>query len=160
SAALIPFLGHDDANRALMGSNMQRQAVPLLVPEPPLVGTGLEGAVGRQSAFSLRAEADGVVTYLDAETVRIDDRTYRLDKFQPTSAGTCQNQRPAVQIGDRVRAGDVIADGAATAGGGLALGRNLLVAFMSWEGHNFEDAIVLSERLVREDVFTSLHVEE
>jgi DNA-directed RNA polymerase subunit beta len=158
SAALIPFLEHDDANRALMGSNMQRQAVPLLRPEAPVVATGLEREAARQSSLVVRAEAAGVVTHVDARCVVVD-RVYPLRKFAAAS-GVCLNQRPAVTVGQRVKAGDVIADGPATSGGELALGRNVLVAFMTWQGYNYEDAIVLSERLVRDDVFTSLHVEE
>jgi len=160
SAGLIPFLEHDDANRALMGSNMQRQAVPLLVPEAPLVATGLEKSVARNSGMVVRAERDGVVTYVDALRIRVDEREYSLRKFVGLNEHTCQNQRPIVQVGDKVKKGQVIADGAATVQGELALGRNVLVAFMSWEGYNFEDAIIISERLVENDTYTSIHIED
>ncbi len=160
STALIPFLEHDDANRALMGSNMQRQAVPLLVPEAPLVGTGLEGEAARQSALVVRALEAGIVTAIDARRVVVGEREYRLRKFQPSAAGTCIIQKPLVRPGQSVAKDQVIADGPATQGGELALGRNVIVAFMTWEGYNFEDAILISERLVREDVFTSIHIEE
>jgi DNA-directed RNA polymerase subunit beta len=160
SAGLIPFLEHDDANRALMGSNMQRQAVPLLVTEPPLVATGMEVAVARNSGMVVRAERDGTVTYVDATRIRIDEREYLLRKFVGLNEHTCQNQKPLVKIGDKVKAGQVIADGAATCNGELALGRNVLVAFMSWEGYNFEDAIIISERLVENDTYTSIHIED
>ncbi len=162
SAALIPFVEHDDANRALMGSNMQRQAVPLLITEPPLVGTGLERTVAENSGMVIRARRSGVVEYVDATTIRIkgDPEPYRLRKFQGLNERTCLNQRPLVKVGDKVRTGQVIADGAGTHQGELALGRNLLVAFMSWEGYNYEDAIIVSERLVKDDVFTSIHIEE
>jgi len=160
SASLIPFLEHNDANRALMGSNMQRQAVPLLQTEPPLVGTGMERIVAQNSSMVLKAEADGVVEAVDAERIVVSGREYRLRKFVGLNEHTCLNQRPIVAPGDRVRAGQVIADGAATHGGELALGRNLLVAFMSWHGFNFEDAIVISERVVAEGKYTSIHIEE
>jgi DNA-directed RNA polymerase subunit beta len=160
STALIPFLEHDDANRALMGANMQRQAVPLLMPEAPLVGTGLEGEAARQSALVVRATTAGVVSHVDAERVVVAGHGHTLRKFQTSTAGTCLNQKPIVRPGQAVRAGQVIADGPATQGGELALGRNVVVAFMTWEGCNFEDAIVLSERLVREETFTSIHIEE
>jgi DNA-directed RNA polymerase subunit beta len=159
SAGLIPFLEHDDANRALMGSNMQRQAVPLLVPEAPLVSTGLECAVARNSGMVLRADRDGVVTYVDSLRIRVDEREYTLRKFVGLNEHTCQNQRPLVKVGDKVTKGQVLADGAATVHGELALGRNVLVAFMSWEGYNFEDAIIISERLVENDTYTSIHIE-
>ena len=160
STGLIPFLEHDDANRALMGSNMQRQAVPLLVTEAPLVATGLEAEAARQSALVVRAEVDGVVTRVDARRIAVGDRVHALRKFQVSTAGTCLNQKPIVAVGQQVRTGQVIADGPATREGELALGRNVLVAFMTWEGYNFEDAIVLSERLIHEDTFTSIHIEE
>jgi DNA-directed RNA polymerase subunit beta len=160
SAALIPFLEHDDANRALMGSNMQRQAVPLLVTEPPLVATGLEVAVATNSGMVVRAERDGVVTYVDAERIKVDEREYVLRKFVGLNEHTCLNQKPIVRVGQKVKRGQVIADGAATSQGELALGRNVLVAFMSWDGYNFEDAIIISEKLVREDTYTSIHIEE
>ena len=177
AAALIPFLEHDDANRALMGSNMQRQAVPLLKPETPLVGTGIEGKVAKdsravilaqQSGEVIRVTADEIVVREDSveeeqdlpllETTR--DRVYRLTKFARSNADTCLNQRPLVWVGDRVAPGDVLADGPATDWGELALGANVLVAFMPWEGFNFEDAIVVSERLCRRDIFTSVHIEQ
>ena len=160
SAGLIPFLEHDDANRALMGSNMQRQAVPLLITEPPLVSTGLEKDVANNSGMVLKAERAGTVTYVDAERIRIDDREYVLRKFVGLNERTCQNQRPIVKLGQRVKKGQIIADGAATHHGELALGRNVLVAFMSWDGYNFEDAIIISERLVKNDTYTSIHIEE
>jgi DNA-directed RNA polymerase subunit beta len=160
SAGLIPFLEHDDANRALMGSNMQRQAVPLLITEPPLVSTGLESPVASNSGMVLRAERDGSVTYVDAERIRIDEREYVLRKFVGLNEHTCQNQRPIIKIGQKVKKGQVIADGAATKHGELSLGRNVLVAFMSWEGYNFEDAIIISERLVENDTYTSIHIED
>jgi DNA-directed RNA polymerase subunit beta len=160
SAGLIPFLEHDDANRALMGSNMQRQAVPLLITEPPLVSTGLEKAVATNSGMVVRAERDGHVTYVDAERIRVDEREYVLRKFVGLNEHTCQNQKPIVKLGQKVKKGDVLADGAATKQGELSLGRNVLVAFMSWEGYNFEDAIIISERLVENDTYTSLHIED
>ncbi len=160
SAGLIPFLEHDDANRALMGSNMQRQAVPLLVTEPPLVATGLEKAVAQNSGMVVRAEKAGTVTYVDSTRIRIDEQEYVLRKFVGLNEHTCQNQKPIVKIGQKVKAGQIIADGAATRNGELALGRNILVAFMSWEGYNFEDAIIISERLVENDTYTSIHIED
>jgi len=165
SAALIPFLEHDDANRALMGANMQRQAVPLLRAEAPLIGTGIEGKSARDAGDVVTAREAGVVVEVAADHVvlrtdsdRID--RYYLTKFERSNQGSCMNQRPVVTEGDRVEAGDVLADGPSTDHGELALGSNLLVAFMAWEGFNFEDAIILSERLVREDVLTSIHIEE
>lgn len=160
AAGLIPFLEHDDANRALMGSNMQRQAVPLITTEAPLVATGLEEKVARDSRVIVVSNRDGVVTQVDAKSITIDDEAYPLRKFSRTNAGTCNNQRPVVTLGQRVKSGQVIADGAATSGGELALGKNVKVAFMPWRGYNFEDAIVISERLVTEDAFTSLHIEK
>ncbi len=160
SAALIPFLEHDDANRALMGSNMQRQAVPLLVTEPPVVGTGLETEVGRHSGMLVRAGHKGTVTYVDANRIEIGPETHQLRKFVGLNERTCQNQKPIVRPGDKVEKGQVVADGAATFQGELALGRNVLVAFMSWEGYNFEDAIIISEELVKNDTYTSIHIEE
>ncbi|HKX46068.1 MAG TPA: DNA-directed RNA polymerase subunit beta [Planctomycetota bacterium] len=160
SASLIPFLEHDDANRALMGSNMQRQAVPLLSTEPPLVGTGMESVVARNTEMMLRAKKAGEVTYVDSQVIIVDDEEYRLTKFRGLNERTCQNHRPRVVEGERVEAGQLLADGAATDHGELALGRNLLVAFMTWDGFNYEDAILVSERLVRDDVFTSIHIEE
>lgn len=165
STALIPFLEHDDANRALMGSNMQRQAVPLLRSDAPIVGTGMEYMAARDSGQVIVARRDGVVTSSTADqiTVREDDgfeREYRLRKFMRSNQDTCINQRPNVLRGDRVRAGMVIADSSSTDRGELALGQNVLVAYMPWEGGNFEDAILVSERLVREDIFTSIHIEK
>jgi DNA-directed RNA polymerase subunit beta len=160
SAGLIPFLEHDDANRALMGSNMQRQAVPLLVTEPPLVATGLEKDVASNSGMVIRAEKSGTVTYVDAERIRVDEREYVLRKFVGLNERTCLNQKPIVKLGQKVKKGQVIADGAATHNGELALGRNVLVAFMAWDGYNFEDAIIISEKLVKEDTYTSIHIEE
>jgi len=175
AASLIPFLEHDDANRALMGSNMQRQAVPLMRPEAPVVGTGLEGQVVRDSRVLINAQHDGVVEYVDANEIRVrsilseDEKllsfsdeieVYNLIKFQKTNQSTCINLKPIVRKGEKVRAGQVLCEGYATKDGELALGRNLKVAFMPWKGNNFEDAIVISERVVREDIFTSLHVDE
>ena len=171
AAALIPFLENDDANRALMGSNMQRQAVPLLRAEAPIVGTGLEGVVARDSGAAIAARRAGVVDQVDATriVVRATEETshsasgvdiYRLLKFQRSNQSTCITQRPLVKKGDVVKAGDIIADGPSTHIGELALGRNVLVAFMPWNGYNFEDSILISERIVSEDVFTSIHIEE
>ncbi|MDP6424109.1 MAG: DNA-directed RNA polymerase subunit beta [Planctomycetota bacterium] len=160
SASLIPFLEHDDANRALMGSNMQRQAVPLMVPELPLVGTGMEEVVARSSGMVLRAKKEGVVRAADASRILVGDEVYELRKFRCLNEKTCLNQRPVVKEGDKVEKGQVIADGPSTTDGALALGKNLLVAFMTWDGYNFEDAILLSERLVKDDVYTSIHIEE
>jgi DNA-directed RNA polymerase subunit beta len=165
SAALIPFLEHDDANRALMGANMQRQAVPLLRAESPYVGTGIEAKAARDAGDVVVARRSGVVVEVAADHVvlRTDEDEidrYYLTKFQRSNQGSCINQRPLVTEGDRVEAGEAIADGPSTHAGELALGRNLLVGFMSWEGYNFEDAIILSERLVREDVLTSIHIEQ
>ncbi|HEX3151590.1 MAG TPA: DNA-directed RNA polymerase subunit beta [Gemmataceae bacterium] len=160
SAGLIPFLEHDDANRALMGSNMQRQAVPLLVTEPALVCTGMEAEVAKHSGMVIRAKRAGTVTYVDSTRIRIDEDDYVLRKFVGLNERTCQNHKPLIRPGDKVKAGQIIADGAATHKGELSLGRNVLVAFMSWEGYNFEDAIIISERLVKNDTYTSLHIEE
>jgi DNA-directed RNA polymerase subunit beta len=160
SAALIPFLEHDDANRALMGSNMQRQAVPLLKTQPPLVGTGMEVDVARYSGMVVTAKADGTVTEVDGHHVMINDEVYPLRKFQGLNERTCLNQKPIVKLGEKVKKGQIVADGAATKTGELALGRNVLVAFMSWDGYNFEDAILVSERLVKEDAYTSIHLDE
>lgn len=160
SAGLIPFLEHDDANRALMGSNMQRQAVPLLIAERPVVGTGMEDFVAQNSGMLLRAERAGTVTYVDATMIEIDGWKYPLRKFTRLNERTCLNQKPLVAVGDKVKAGQTLCDSAATRGGSLALGRNVMVAFMSWGGYNFEDAIILSERLVKEDVYTSIHLDE
>jgi len=187
ATSLIPFLEHDDANRALMGSNMQRQAVPLLRPERPLVGTGLEAQAARDSGMVVVSRTPGVVTYVDAERIRVrptappdapfalegnsgshwevqagqpDEIEYQLQKYQRSNQDTCLNQRPIVFEGDEVEAGQVMADGSATEGGELALGQNILVAYMPWEGYNYEDAILISERLVQDDVYTSIHIEK
>jgi len=160
AAALIPFLEHDDANRALMGSNMQRQAVPLMGTAMPLVRTGIERRVAVDSGACVIAKEDGAVGYADAQRVVIGRHTYELKKFQRSNANTCLNQQVIVEQGDKVKAGEVIADGPATSQGELALGRDLLVAFMPWRGYNFEDAILISESLVRGDTFTSIHIEE
>jgi DNA-directed RNA polymerase subunit beta len=171
AAALIPFLENDDANRALMGSNMQRQAVPLVRAEAPFVGTGMEGVVARDSGAAIAARRTGVIDQIDATRIVIratDDLDptksgvdiYRLMKYQRSNQSTCINQRPLVKVGDAVRKGDIIADGPSTDLGELALGRNVLVAFMPWNGYNFEDSILLSERIVKDDVFTSIHIEE
>ena len=161
SAGLIPFLEHDDANRALMGSNMQRQAVPLLITEPPIVATGMERDVAANSGLLVRAARKGTVTYVDAETIEINNsEVHKLRKYVGLNERTCQNQKPIVQLGQKVEKGEVIADGAATFKGELALGRNVLVGFMAWDGFNFEDAIIISEELVEADVYTSIHIEE
>jgi DNA-directed RNA polymerase subunit beta len=160
SAGLIPFLEHDDANRALMGSNMQRQAVPLLITEPPVVATGLEVEAARNSSMIIRARRGGTITYVDARRIEIGPDVYNLRKFVGLNERTCQNQKPIVSLGQKVETGEVIADGAATFKGELALGRNVLAAFMAWEGFNFEDAIIISEELVQNDVYTSIHIEE
>ncbi len=175
SASLIPFLEHDDANRALMGSNMMRQAVPLLRPQAPIVGTGLERQVATDSRVLINAEGAGKVIYVDAQRITIkydmsederlvsfdsDEKTYELVKFRKTNQGTCINLKPIVSIGDRVEKGQVLCQGYATENGELALGRNMKVAFMPWKGYNFEDAIVISEKVVRNDVFTSIHIDE
>ncbi|MGB1169786.1 MAG: DNA-directed RNA polymerase subunit beta [Flavobacteriaceae bacterium] len=175
SASLIPFLEHDDANRALMGSNMMRQAVPLLRPESPIVGTGLERRVATDSRILINAEGAGVVEYVDANKITIkydrteqeklvsfdsDEKSYDLIKFRKTNQGTCINLKPIVSSGDRVEKGQVLCEGYATQKGELALGRNMKVAFMPWKGYNFEDAIVISEKVVREDIFTSIHIDE
>ncbi len=160
AAGLIPFLEHDDANRALMGSNMQRQAVPLLMTEAPLVGTGMEGRTARDSGAMTLAKEAGKVTSLQADEIVVSGQHYPLRKFRRSNASTCINQRPIVKLGEKVKAGQVIADGAATKNGELALGRNVLVAFMPWRGYNFEDAILISEKLVYDDVYTSVHIEE
>jgi len=160
SASLIPFLEHDDANRALMGSNMQRQAVPLIRTERAIVVTGMEAAVAENAAMVVRAQRAGTVTAVDSQQITVGGRDYGLKKFVGLSEGTCLNQKPIVKVGDRVKSGEVIADGAATCKGELALGRNVLVAFMPWDGYNFEDAILISETLVKEDAYTSVHIVE
>ncbi len=159
SASLIPFLEHDDANRALMGSNMQRQAVPLLFPEIPLVGTGIEEAVARDSGVMLISKEAGKVSEVDAASVKIGNFNYKLKKFQRSNADTCINQRSLVKKGDEIKKNAIIADGMATQRGELALGTNLLVAFLPWRGYNFEDAIIINEKLVKEDILTSVHIE-
>ncbi|MEO1584814.1 MAG: DNA-directed RNA polymerase subunit beta [Planctomycetota bacterium] len=160
SAALIPFLEHDDANRALMGSNMQRQAVPLIKVDPPVVATGLETAIGSNSGMVVKAKRGGEVTYADSERIIINNRDeYEFRKFVGLNERTCQNQKPIVAVGDTVEAGQIIADGASTKQGELAIGKNALVAFNTFDGYNFEDAIVINERLVKEDVFTSIHID-
>jgi DNA-directed RNA polymerase subunit beta len=175
SASLIPFLEHDDANRALMGSNMQRQAVPLIIPEAPIVGTGLEGKAARDARIQIHADGNGVVEFVDANEIHVrydrndldrlvsfsdDLQIYKLTKFIKTNQATCINLRPAVKKGQKVKKGDFLTEGYATKDGELALGRNLQVAFMPWKGYNFEDAIVISEKVVREDLFTSVHIDE
>lgn len=175
SASLIPFLEHDDANRALMGSNMQRQAVPLIRPENPIVGTGLEGKAARDARVQILSEGDGVVEYVDGSEIHVrydrteadrlvsfedDLKVYRLTKFIKTNQETCINHKPAVKKGQRMKKGDFLTEGYAVQGGELALGRNLKVAFMPWKGYNFEDAIVISERVAKEDLFTSIHISE
>ncbi|HWA99918.1 MAG TPA: DNA-directed RNA polymerase subunit beta, partial [Pirellulales bacterium] len=160
SAGLIPFLEHDDANRALMGSNMQRQAVPLLVTEPPVVATGMERSVAQNSGMLVRARKKGTVTYVDAERIEVGDDVYPLRKYVGLNERTCQNQKPIIEVGQKVEKGQVLADGAATYKGELALGRNVLVGFMAWDGFNFEDAIIISEELVQNDTYTSIHIEE
>jgi len=161
SASLIPFLEHDDANRALMGSNMQRQAVPLLKTEPPLVATGMEKTVGRNSSMVIRAENSGVVTAVDATRIVIDHTDdYKLYKFSGLNERTCLNQKPVVSLGQKVKSGQIIADGGGTAAGELALGKNVLVGFVSFDGFNFEDAIIVSDKLCKDDSFTSIHIDE
>ncbi|MFM7366957.1 MAG: DNA-directed RNA polymerase subunit beta, partial [Sphaerospermopsis kisseleviana] len=187
ATSMIPFLEHDDANRALMGSNMQRQAVPLLKPERPLVGTGLEAQAARDSGMVIVSRTDGDVVYADANEIRVRVREktgdrlqvtgdseetssspvskpqeikYVLSKYQRSNQDTCLNQKPLVRIGEKVVAGQVLADGSSTEGGELALGQNIVVAYMPWEGYNYEDAILISERLVQDDVYTSIHIEK
>ncbi|MFA5314412.1 MAG: DNA-directed RNA polymerase subunit beta [Candidatus Omnitrophota bacterium] len=160
AASLIPFLEHDDANRALMGSNMQRQAVPLMITERPLVGTDMEQKAAIDSGAVVIAEEDGVVKAVDANAVTVNGKVYELRKFKRSNANTCVNQKPIVKLGQKVRQGEVIADGIGTKDGELALGKNLLAAFMPWRGFNFEDAILVSEKLVKEDAYTSIHIEE
>ncbi|MCH2598017.1 MAG: DNA-directed RNA polymerase subunit beta [Pirellulales bacterium] len=160
SANLIPFLEHDDANRALMGSNMQRQAVPLLEAEPPIVGTGMERHIAQNSSMVVRAQNSGRINQVDATQITVGNTVHKLKKYVGLNERTCNNQKPIVALGDKVEAGQVIADGAATRKGELALGRNVLVGFMSYEGYNFEDAIIISEELVANDVYTSIHIEE
>ena len=160
SASLIPFLEHDDANRALMGSNMQRQAVPLIIPDPPIVATGMEQIVGGFSGMLVKAKNAGTVTFVDSQRILIDNADeYILKTFRRLNEKTCQSQKPIVKIGEKVKAGQIIADGASTVNGELAIGKNVLVAFNTFDGYNFEDAIVISERLVKDDVFTSIHID-
>jgi len=165
ATSLIPFVEHDDANRALMGSNMQRQAVPLLYPESPLIGTGLEAQAARDSGMVVVSLEDGVVTYISADRICVTSKegkeiAYNLQKYQRSNQDTCINQRPYVWLGEEVVTGQVIADGAATEGGELALGQNILIAYVPWEGYNYEDAFLVSERLVYNDVYTSVHIEK
>ncbi|MFK0734931.1 MAG: DNA-directed RNA polymerase subunit beta [Gloeotrichia echinulata HAB0833] len=166
ATSMIPFLEHDDANRALMGSNMQRQAVPLLKPERPLVGTGLEAQGARDSGMVIVSRTDGDVTYVDATEIRVRPKLstgelrYTVSKYQRSNQDTCLNQKPLVRMGERVVAGQVLADGSSTEGGELALGQNIVVAYMPWEGYNYEDAILISERLVQDDIYTSIHIEK
>ncbi|PIE97839.1 MAG: DNA-directed RNA polymerase subunit beta [Treponema sp.] len=164
SASLIPFLEHDDANRALMGSNMQRQGVPLLFPEPPIVGTGMEGKCAYDSGVLVKSKTSGKVKYVSSEKVIIEDidgeKEYDLLKYQRTNQDTCYHQRPIVKVGQKIKAGEVISDGPATYKGELALGRNILVGFVPWNGYNYEDAVLISRRVVKEDMFTSIHIKE
>ena len=165
AAAMIPFLEHDDVKRSLMGSNMQRQAVPLLIPESPIVGTGMEYKAARDSETTVTAKNEGIVEKVTADEVQVRNKKneidhYRLRKFKRTNGGTCINQRPVVQKGEVVKAGDILADGPATKNGEMALGRNVIIAFSTWEGYNYEDAVLINERLVKEDVYTSIHIEE
>ena len=163
AASLIPFLENDDTSRALMGSNMQRQAVPLIKTEAPIIATGIEHRIAYDSGVCILSEIDGTVTYVDGEKVVItnDDggrKEYYMRKFERSNQGTCINQRPIVSLGQKVNKGEIIADGPATSQGELALGKNILIGFMSWEGYNYEDAILISEDLVKDDVFTSVHI--
>ena len=165
AAAMIPFLEHDDVKRSLMGSNMQRQAVPLLIPESPIVGTGMEYKAARDSEITVTAKNDGIIEKVTADEVQVRNKKnevehYKLRKFKRTNGGTCINQRPVVQKGEMVKAGDILADGPATKNGEMALGRNVIISFSTWEGYNYEDAVLISERLVKEDVYTSIHIEE
>ena len=165
AAAMIPFLEHDDANRALMGTNMQRQAVPLMITDSPIVGTGIEYKAAKDSGIMILAQNDGTVKKVTGDEITVENTkgqidTYKLRKFKRTNGATCINQRPIVVKGEKIKAGDVIADGPATQNGEMALGKNVIIAFSTWEGYNYEDAILLSERLVKEDVFTSIHIEE
>ena len=165
AAAMIPFLEHDDVKRSLMGSNMQRQAVPLLIPEAPIVGTGIEYRAAKDSGTTVTAINEGIVEKVTADEVKVRNKkneidTYKLRKFKRTNGGTCINQRPVVTRGEKVKVGDILADGPSTKNGEMALGRNVLIAFTTWEGYNYEDAVLISERLVKEDVYTSIHIEE
>ena len=165
AAAMIPFLEHDDVKRSLMGSNMQRQAVPLLMPEAPIVGTGIEYRAAKESGITVTAKNDGIVEKVTGDEVIVRNKNnvldkYKLRKFKRTNGGTCINQRPVVAKGERVKAGEILADGPSTKDGEMALGKNVIIAFMTWEGYNYEDAVLISERLVKEDVYTSIHIEE
>src|SRR5699024_4570847 len=163
--ASIPFLENDDSNRALMGANMQRQAVPLIQPEAPIVGTGIEHTAARDSGAAIIAENSGTVEYVDAKQIRVRREDggldkYNIAKFKRSNAGTSYNQRALARHGDKVDKGDILADGPSMENGEMALGRNPLIAFTTWDGYNFEDAIIMSERLVKDDVYTSIHIEE
>ena len=165
AAAMIPFLEHDDVKRSLMGSNMQRQAVPLLMPEAPIVGTGIEYRAAKDSGITVTAKNDGIVEKVTGDEVIVRNKNnvldkYKLRKFKRTNGGTCINQRPVVAKGEKVKAGEILADGPSTKDGEMALGKNVIIAFMTWEGYNYEDAVLISERLVKEDVYTSIHIEE
>ena len=165
ATSLIPFLGNDDANRALMGSNMQRQAVPLIKPEAPIIGTGMEYRAAKDSGVCKVAKEDGQVTFVSADKIVVTsadgkEHEYNLTKYQRSNQSTCINQRPIVRMGEEVKKGDVIADGPSTENGELALGKNVLIGFMTWEGYNYEDAVLINERMVRDDVYTSIHIEE
>ncbi len=173
ATACIPFLENDDSNRALMGANMQRQAVPLMQPKAPIVGTGMEYVSGKDSGAAVICRHEGIVERVEAKEILIrriseidgkevegDLDRYRLQKFIRSNQGTCYNQRPIVQKGDRITKGEILADGPSMEDGELALGQNVLVGFMTWEGYNYEDAIIMSERLVKDDVYTSIHIEE
>ena len=165
ATALIPFLENDDTNRALMGSNMQRQAVPLMITDSPIVGTGIEYRAAKDSGILVLAEDDGVIEKVTGDSITVkynNGKTvvHKLRKFKRTNGGTCINQKPIVAKGEKVKKGDTIADGPSTKDGEMALGKNMIVAFSTWEGYNFEDAVLLSERLVKEDVLTSMHIED
>ena len=165
ATSLIPFLNHDDANRALMGSNMQKQATPCVEPEPPLVATGIEGPAMRDTGRLVIAEKEGVVSKVDGSSVEVTDnkgtkKEYKLVNFAKTNGATCFHQRPTVNIGDKVKSGDVLADTLMSVQGEMALGQNILIGFLSWSGANYEDAIILSERLIKENKFTTIHIDE
>jgi DNA-directed RNA polymerase subunit beta len=165
STACIPFLEHDDTTRALMGANMQRQAIPLLKAEAPFVGTGIEYKAAKDSGVAIVADVDGVVEYVDGFKIVVKDKLnalheYEMNKYERSNASTCVNQKPIVEVGEKIKVGDVLADGPSMDGGELALGRNVVIAFMTWNGYNFEDAVIMSERLVQDDVYTSIHIEE
>ena len=165
ATAMIPFLENDDANRALMGANMQRQAVPLMVTQNPIVGTGMEYKAAVDSGAVVVAKEDGVVTKCSADEIVVTDgngveHSYKLIKFKRSNQGTCVNQRPAVTKGMEIKVGDVLADGPATSQGEISLGKNALIGFMTWEGYNYEDAVLINEKLVYNDVYTSIHIEE